>query len=113
MAIEQGYVKKGGGNTAASKKYGISESEIDTMRNKMTKESTHGEILRICREMITADTFEKIIQPLLQYARSGHDISTKSSALIFINDMVLEGRLELISPKNSRLIARKVIEVYT
>jgi len=83
------------------------------MRNKMTKESTHGEILSICREMMSADTFEKILQPLLQYAKTGHDITTKSSAVIFINDTVLEGRIELISPKNSRLIARKIMEIYT
>lgn len=89
LAISMGYIKEGGGNKAASQKYGLSETEINDMRNKMTKESTHGEILSICREMMTPETFEKILLPLLQYAKTGHDITTKSSAVIFINDTVL------------------------
>lgn len=32
--------------------------------------------------------------------------------MTFINDIILEARLELISPKNSRLIARKLIDIY-
>lgn len=32
--------------------------------------------------------------------------------MIFINNIVLESRLYLISPKNSRLIARKIVEIY-
>ena len=82
------------------------------MRNKMTKESTQGEILSICRETMTTETFDKIQPQILQLALSGHDITTKQIAVIFINDIILEGRLELISPKNSRLIARKMIDVY-
>ena len=113
LAIEMGYLKKGGGNAAAAKKFGISETEINEMRNKMTKESTHGEILRICREMMTPETFEKILPNLLNFVKAGHDISTKSTATIFINDTIHEGRADLISPKNSRLIARKLIEIYS
>ena len=40
LAISLGYIKKGGGNQAAAKRYGISESEINNLRNKVTKEST-------------------------------------------------------------------------
>ena len=98
LAIELGYIKKGGGNAAAAQRYGISEREINNMRTKMTKESTHGEILQICREIMTKETFDKILPSLLQFAQSGHDISTKSTAVVFINDIVLEGRLELIAP---------------
>ena len=61
LATEMGLIKQGGGNKVASQRYGISETEINDMRNKMTKESTHGEILRICREMMTTETFDKIL----------------------------------------------------
>lgn len=47
------------------------------MRNKMTKESTQGEILAICREMMTSETFDKILPQVLQFCLSGHDITTK------------------------------------
>ena len=113
LAIEKGYMKQGGATTAASKKYGISETEINNLRSKVTKESTHGEILRICRDMMTPETFEKILPSLLNFAQKGHDIATKSTATLFINDTVHEGRADLISPKNSRLIARKLVEVYS
>ena len=113
LVKEMGYIKKGSGNAHASKRFGISETEINDMRNKMTKESVHGEILRICREMMTPETFEKILPNLLNFAKAGHDISTKSTATIFINDTVNEGRADLISPKNSRLIARKLVEIYS
>lgn len=79
---------------------------------KMTKESTQGEILRICREMMTEATFDKILPEILKLARFGHDMITKTTATTFINDTVLENSA-MISPKNSRVIARKVIEVYS
>ena len=78
----------------------------------MTKESSQGEILSICREMMNPDTFDKILPQILQLALSGHDITTKQIAVTFISDIVLEGYIELISPKNSRLIARKLIDIY-
>ena len=106
-----GYIKKSG-NEAAAQRYGISEQDIDNLRQKATKSSTAGEILSICREMMTAETFEKILPNLLQFSMSGHDITTKSIAVHFINDTVLEGRQELINPKNSRLIARKMVDLH-
>lgn len=111
LAIEMGYIKKSG-NEAAAQRYGISEQDIDNLRQKATKSSTAGEILSICREMMTAETFEKILPNLLQFSMSGHDITTKSIAVHFINDTVLEGRQELINPKNSRLIARKMVDLH-
>lgn len=83
------------------------------MRTKMTKESTHGEILRICREMMNTETFDKILTSILQLAKGGHDIATKSTAVTFITDIVLEGKLDLISPKNSRMIARRMVEIHS
>lgn len=79
---------------------------------KFTKESGQGEILKICREMMTETTFDKILPDVLKLARTGHDITTKSTAIMFINDTVLEN-MAMISPKNSRLIARRLIEVYS
>jgi hypothetical protein len=43
----------------------------------------------------------------------GHDQITKSSAIAFIDDIVLENKLQLITPQNSRKIATKLIEIYT
>ena len=71
-----GYIKKSG-NERAAERYGISERDIADMRTKVTKQSTQGEILAICREMMVVDTFDKILPSLLQYAISGHDITTK------------------------------------
>jgi hypothetical protein len=42
----------------------------------------------------------------------GHDMITKSSAVIFVQDIILENRLDLISPKNARKIASRLIDVY-
>lgn len=43
----------------------------------------------------------------------GHDMITKSTAVAFINDLILENKLDLITPQNSRKIATKLIEIYT
>lgn len=48
-----------------SNRYGISEIEISEMRNKLTSDSTLGDILMICRDTMTAETFEKILPTLL------------------------------------------------
>lgn len=112
LAVEMGYIKKSG-NERAAERYGISERDIADMRTKVTKQSTQGEILAICREMMVVDTFDKILPALLQYSISGHDITTKQIAMNFINDAILEGRIDLISPKNSRVIARKMVELYS
>mmetsp|Transcript_19181 Transcript_19181/g.23728 ORF Transcript_19181/g.23728 Transcript_19181/m.23728 type:complete len:106 (-) Transcript_19181:1705-2022(-) len=78
LAMELGYLKPNQtGNAGAAKRYGISERDIFDMRNKMTKDSTQGEILAICREMMTTDTFDKILPQILQFCLSGHDITTK------------------------------------
>lgn len=62
---------------------------------------------------MTVETFEKILNDILGFAFKGHDQITKSSAIAFINDMILENKLSLISPQNSRKIATKMIEIYT
>jgi hypothetical protein len=51
------------------------------------------------------DTFEKILPGLLNLMIKGHDLVTKSSAVSFIIDVILENRLHLISPQNSKKIA--------
>jgi hypothetical protein len=47
LAIGQGL---SGGSNSKSGKGGISESELNDMRIKYTKESAWGEILKICRD---------------------------------------------------------------
>ena len=46
MALAYGYNIKG----KASQKSGISEGELNDLKLKYTKESTWGEILKICRD---------------------------------------------------------------
>lgn len=83
----------------------ISETEINSLRNKYTKDSEWGSILQICRKQMEKDTFEKILPDLLNLMIKGHDLVTKSSAVSFIIDVILENRLHLISPQNSKKIA--------
>jgi hypothetical protein len=74
LAIEMGYIKKNAGNRIAGRRYGISEQEMHDMRMKMAQETQHGEILKICRQMMTQETFEKILNDLLKIMRQGHDV---------------------------------------
>ena len=72
-----------------------------------------GDILKICRQMISKETFEKVLGELFQCMKSGHDLTTKSNAIIFIQDLILENRAEeVISPQNAKKIAHKMIEFY-
>ena len=109
LAIEQGVSKKG----KDKNKLGISESEINDMRIKYTKESAWGEILKICRDQMTQESFNTILNDLLTFMFKGHDQVTKSSAIAFIDDIILENKLSLVTPQNSRKIATKLVEVYT
>lgn len=43
----------------------------------------------------------------------GHDMITKSTAVVFVQDIILENKLHLITPKNSRKIALKMIDIYS
>ena len=95
-----------------SKKGGITETEVNDLKLKFTKESVHGEILKICREMMSEETFDKILPDILKLTRTGHDITTKSTAVVFISDTIQETENK-ISPKNSRTIARRMIENYS
>ena len=79
-------------------KGGISETEINDMRLKYTKESAWGEILKICRDTMTEATFSKILNDLLGFILKGHDQVTRSSAIAFIDDAILENKLYLITP---------------
>lgn len=56
--------------------------------------------------------FDQILNDLLNLMIRGHDMITKSSAVIFIQDIILENKIELISPKNARKISQRLIEVY-
>lgn len=58
-------------------------------------------------------TFEKILPELIQLMIKGHDLVTKSAAVSFISDMILEGRLDMIPPKSSRKIAQRLVETYS
>ena len=68
------------------------------MRIKYTKESAWGEILKICRDQMTQDTFNKILNDLFNFMFKGHDQITKSSSIAFIDDIILENKLALITP---------------
>jgi hypothetical protein len=50
-------------------------------------------------------TFDKILNELLGLMIKGHDLVTKSAAVTFVSDLILENRLEILSPKNSKKIA--------
>lgn len=86
---------------------------MNDLRLKYTKESAWGEILKVCRDMLTPETFDKLLNELLSFAFKGHDQITKSAAIAFIDDIILENKLSLISPQNSRKIALKLVEIYS
>lgn len=56
--------------------------------------------------------FDKILTELVNLMLKGHDQVTKSSAVNFVNDIILENKRELIAPKNARKIAQKLIDLY-
>ena len=58
-------------------------------------------------------TFDKILNDLLNLMIKGHDLVTKSTAVVFVQDIILENKLELIAPKNSRKIGQRLIDVYS
>lgn len=105
MVIDQGLQSKKAG--------GISETDINDMRLKYTKEGAWGEILKICRDQMSQETFNKILNDVMGLMFKGHDMITKSTAVAFINDMILENKMQLIAPKSAQRIATKLIEVYT
>jgi hypothetical protein len=94
MVIDQGLQSKKGG----AGKGGISETEINDLRLKYTREGAWGEILKICRDQMTQETFNKILNDILNFMFKGHDMITKSTAVAFIDDIVLENKLGLITP---------------
>lgn len=55
---------------------------------------------------------DKILTDVLNLMFKGHDQVTKSCAVNFINDIILENKTELIAPKNARKIAQKLIDLY-
>lgn len=97
----------------AKSKYGITEGELNDLKLKYTRDSTWGEILKICRDQMYQETFEKILNDILNFMFRGHDQITKSMAIAFINDMILENKLDLLKPQTSKKIALKLIEVYS
>jgi hypothetical protein len=92
---------------------GISETDINQMRIKLTRESEWGEILAICRKQMFETTFDKILPELMHLMIKGHDIITKSSAISFLQDIILENRQkELIQPKNAKKLAEKILDYF-
>ena len=84
----------------AQKKTGMSESQLNEMRLRYTSGSPLGEILRTCRILITADTFDKVLPELFKLMKTGHDITTRSTAISFISDLIVENKHEgVIDPK--------------
>jgi len=80
---------------------------------KYTKDSAWGEILTICRRKMTQETFDKILNDLINLMIKGHDLVTKSSAITFVQDIILENKEELIKPQNSKKIAQKLVDIYS
>jgi hypothetical protein len=92
MAIDKGIM-----GSKSNNKMGISEGEINDLKLKYTKESTWGEILKVCRDQLTQSTFDKIVNDLIHIMRSSHDSLTKSTAVQFVNDLILENKKDIIS----------------
>jgi hypothetical protein len=99
----------GGGEGKKNNGGGITSREINDMKLKFSKDTTWGEILRICRDQMTQETFSKILTDLLILVRQGSDSVIKASAVSFINDIILEQK-DIISAKDSKAIAVKMIE---
>ena len=62
---------------------------------------------------MTQDTFNKILNDLFNFMFKGNDQISKSSSIAFIDDIILENKLSLITPQNSKKIATKLIEIYS
>ena len=58
-------------------------------------------------------TFDAILNDLLNLMIKGHDLITKSAAVTFVSDLILENKQDLIAPKNSRKIAQKLVELFS
>ena len=108
-AIDKGVYSQKGDGSANS----ISESEINSLRVKYARDSEWGEILAICRKQMYPETFEKILNDLINLMIKGHDLVTKSAAITFVQDAILENRLELIPPKSSKKIAQRLVDLYS
>ena len=65
---------------------------------RYSRESINGEILKYCRALMQQETFDAVLQTLLQIIQKGnHDMLTKQTACGFIQDVTLEN-IEMISP---------------
>ena len=106
-AISEGAYTESG--QSSREKRQISEADINRLRVKFTKDSEWGEILAICRKQMYESTFDKILPDLLNLMVKGHDSITKSTAVVFVQDIILENKLDLIAPKNARKIAQRLI----
>ena len=62
---------------------------------------------------MTQETFDKIVNDLINLMIKGHDLVTKSSAITFVQDVILENKGELIKPQNSKKIAQKLVDIYS
>ena len=110
--IEQYAIDKGMmGNTGANSR--ISEGDINNLRIKYTRDSEWGEILTMCRKKMSQATFDSILNDLINLMIKGHDLTTKSAAVTFIQDIVLESKSELITPQSSKKIAQRLIDIYS
>tara|TARA_B110000285_G_C15094262_1_gene600955 strand:+ start:1485 stop:1898 length:414 start_codon:yes stop_codon:yes gene_type:complete len=96
-----------------SDKNTITESTLNDLRIKYSRDSEWGEILNICRKQMDQKCFDNILNELLGLIVKGHDMVTKSAAIMFVQDIILENKLELIDPKNSRKIAQTLVNLFT
>lgn len=79
---------------------------------RYSRESILGEILKICRALMTQETFDELLVVLLQIMQKGnHDDFTKQTASGYIQDVILEN-VQLMTPKNAKTTAQKVVQIF-
>lgn len=47
---------------------------------------------------MTEETLDKILNDLIKIMRTGYDITTKSTAVSFVSDIILENKTHLLKP---------------
>ena len=63
----------------------INATELSELRMRYSRESILGEILKICRSLMTQETFDELLVVLLQIMSKGnHDDFTKQTASGYI-----------------------------
>lgn len=54
-----------------------------------------------------------MLPELMNQMMKGHDMVTKSTAVTFVKDIILDNKTELIAPKNAKKLAQKLVDLYS